>query len=290
MSASANTVLCVPYSAILGDNAANRSRILKIAEAIAASAEQPDLIVLPELALSGYLLESLSGEVAVSTEELGELAADLAQSGVSPAAEWVIGVPLREGNFIFNAAAVLSGGQIRHIHRKLFLPTYGMFDEARYFDRGSEFVAYDGVLGRTAVLICEDAWHPELAHLASVAHAESVIVISASPARGIDEREEFSSTRNWRHRLGTYAEVYGQTYVYCNRSGVEDGVLYDGTCFAYDSDASLIAATPHSAAGKACLFAVRTGRRHRPGFAGDASRQGDARLIHDLLTGFLEKR
>lgn len=290
MSEPANTVLCVPYSAILGDNAANRARILKIAEAIAAAPDQPDVIVLPELALSGYLLESLSGEVAVSMADLTELAADLAQSGVSPAAEWVLGVPLREGNFIFNTAAVLSGGKIRHVHRKLFLPTYGMFDEARYFDRGSDFAAYDGVLGRTAILICEDAWHPELAHLASVAHAENVIVISASPARGIDERDEFASTRNWRHRLGTYAEVYGQTYFYCNRSGVEDGVLYDGTCFAYDSDASLVAAYENSAAPNACLFSVRTGRRHRPGFAGDASRQGDARLIHDLLTGFLEKR
>lgn len=290
MSASANSVLCLPYASVLGDNAANRLRILKIAETIAAASDQPDVIVLPELALSGYLLESLSGEVAVGMTELAELAADLAQSGVSPAAEWVIGVPLRTENFLFNAAAVLSGGKIRHIHRKLFLPTYGMFDESRYFDRGGEFTAYDGVLGRTAILICEDAWHPELAHLASVAHAESIIVISASPARGIDERDEFSSTRNWRHRLGTYAEVYGQTYIYCNRSGVEDGVLYDGSCFAYDSDASLIAAASHSAADKACLFAVRTGLRHRLGFAGDASRQGDARLIHDLLTGFLEKR
>jgi len=290
MSVSRNSVLCIPYTSILGDNAANRSRILRIAEAIAASAEQPDVIVLPELALSGYLLESLSGEVAVSENDLSELAADLAQSGVAPATEWVVGVPLREGNFIFNAAAVLSGGQIRHIHRKLFLPTYGMFDEARYFDRGSDFATYDGVLGRTAILICEDAWHPELAHLASVAHAETVIVVSASPARGIDDRDEFSSTRNWRHRLGTYAEVYGQTYIYCNRAGVEDGILYDGTCFSFDSDASLISAAPHGAADKACLFAVRTGRRHRPGFAGDASRQGDARLIHDLLTGFLEKR
>lgn len=286
----ANRVLCVPYSAVLGDNAANRARILKIAGAIAATPDQPDVIVLPELALSGYLLESLSGEVAVSMAYLTDLAADLAQSGVSPAAEWVLGVPLREGNFIFNTAAVLSGGKVRHIHRKLFLPTYGMFDEARYFDRGSDFAAYDGALGRTAVLICEDAWHPELAHLASVAHAENVIVISASPARGIDERNEFASTRNWRHRLGTYAEVYGQTYFYCNRSGVEDGVLYDGTCFTFDSDASLVTPVEASAAPNACLFSVRTGRRHRPGFGGDASRQGDARLIHDLLTGFLEKR
>ena len=290
MSESARSVVCLPYSAVLGDSTANRSRILRFAEVVAASASQPDLVVLPELALSGYLLESLSGEVAVSASELEELASDLAQSGVSPAVEWVIGVPLREGNFVFNAAAVLSGGKIRHIHRKLFLPTYGMFDEARYFDRGSDFAAYDGVLGRTAILICEDAWHPELAHLASVARAEAVLVISASPARGIDDRDEFASTRNWRHRLGTYAEVYGQEYVYCNRSGVEDGVLYDGTCFAYDSDASLISASAHSAADKACQFVIRTGRGHRPGFAGDASRQGDARLIHDLLTGFLEKR
>ena len=66
MSIAANKVLCLPYSAILGDNAANRARILKTAEAIAASPEQPEVIVLPELALSGYLLESLAGEVAVS--------------------------------------------------------------------------------------------------------------------------------------------------------------------------------------------------------------------------------
>ena len=166
-----------------------------------------------------------------------------------------------------------------------------MFDEARYFSRGNNLMSYEGALGKTAILICEDAWHMELAYAAAETRAEHVVVISSSPARGyVSGGAAFDSTLTWQNRLRVFADSYGQNFIYCNRSGVEDGILYDGTCFAFDSDGSMISEAPSSAADKACLFALRTGSRHRPGFAGDASRQGDARLIHDLLTGFLEKR
>ena len=280
-------VLCIPLSPVLADFPRNRAALIALAEAIAAAPVQPDVIVLPELALSGYLLESLSGEAAIRYEDFAELAEALAATGVQPATEWIVSAPLRERHLVYNAAAVLAGGKVKHIHRKLFLPTYGMFDEARYFDRGTEFSVYDGKLGKTGILICEDAWHPELAHLASVAGAESVIVISASPARGVDAGDEFSSSRHWRHRLQAFAEVYGQTYIYCNRAGVEDGVLYDAISFVYNSDAVAVSGDAFAAAEHARLYAVPTYASLRPGFAGDASRQGDARLIHDLLQQML---
>lgn len=288
--AGAVNVLCVPFAPSLADSAANRRAIITLAGTIAAQESAADIIVLPELALSGYLLESLTGEVAETHTALAELARDLAATGIRSSTEWVIGLPLGEGASVYNAAAVIRGGEVVHVHRKMFLPTYGMFDEERYFTRGNSFAVYDGALGRTALLICEDAWHPELAYVTSAAGAETVIVISASPARGLDASNEFTSSKNWRQRLATYAEAYAQKYIYCNRSGVEDGVLYDGTTFVYSAHGSPVAGEVSEVYRRATRFVIIGSNAERPGFAGDPTRQADTRLITALLDESLRQQ
>jgi predicted amidohydrolase len=169
------------------------------------------------------------------------------------------------------------------MQRKLFLPTYGMFDEARYFTRGADFTFYSGALGKTAILICEDAWHLELAYAASVARADAVVVISSSPARGYSVNPGFNSTRFWRNRLQTCVLSYGQNYVYSNRGGVEDGIMYDGSNFVIDSGANFL---PHQEtpayAGAGFYTLPATGVRHA-GLSGDSSRQNDPALVKSIL-------
>lgn len=276
-------VLCVPFVPVLGSKARNLAMLSQLAERIAASAEKPDVVVLPELALSGYLLESLVSEVALAENELSEIAHVLSASGVAAHTEWVIGLPLREAGEIYNCAVAFRGGEVRHIHRKLFLPTYGMFDESRYFARGTELTTFDGTLGKTAILICEDAWHMELAFAVSAKRADAVIVISASPARGLTQAAEFTSSARWRHRLQTFAESYGQQYIYCNRGGVEDGVLFDGTSFVFDPLADYIRADQSDAYEGAHLYRVNNSQGMRHGFLGNSARQNDVLLLKQLL-------
>lgn len=281
-----NRVLCVPFVPVLGSKARNLALLSDLAARIAASADKPDVVVLPELALSGYLLESLVGEVAMTEGELSDVARVLAASGVPAHTEWVIGLPLRDGGEIYNCAVVFRGGDVRHIHRKLYLPTYGMFDEARYFARGTELKTFDGNLGKTAILICEDAWHMELAFAVSAQKTDAVIVISASPARGLSQHAEFTSSARWRHRLQTFAESYGQKYIYCNRGGVEDGVLFDATSFVFDPLADYITAEQSAVEPEARSYLVNNADGMRHGFLGNSARQNDVPLLQGLLAGY----
>lgn len=282
MPAAHKRVICCNFAPLIAKGAANRRRILEWAARLADANAAPDVVVFPELALSGYLLESLVAECAMTESEITAFAAELATTGLAAETEFVIGLPLAERGEIFNAAVVLSGGAIQHIHRKLFLPTYGMFDEARYFNRGKTFATYEGQLGKTAVLICEDAWHAELAYAASIAEADAVIVISASPARGESGSNAFASTQRWRGRLQTFSESYGQIYVYCNRGGTEDGVLFDGSGFVLDHEANFIAAEERG--GDYSVFQLGDRSMRHAGFSGNSARQNDRALILKILS------
>jgi NAD+ synthase (glutamine-hydrolysing) len=272
---AARSILCLPYAPVLGKIAANEARIAEIAHTIAAAETTPELIILPELALSGYLLESLTSMSPVTLADLQQFAQVLASSGPHARTEWIVGAPLREGNAVTNAAVVLCNGEILHIHRKLFLPTYGMFDEGRYFAPGTTLEFYEGVLGKTAIMVCEDAWHPELAFAASAAKADAVIVISASPGRGFEAVGSFESTLKWRHRLQTYAASYGQAYVYCNRAGVEDGILFDGSGFCLGHDATFLPEAGSSVYEDARLFNLKGSSGTRVGLAGSPAWQNE---------------
>ena len=275
--------LCIPYAPVLGDARRNKAQVLDLARRIAEAGENPDVVILPELALSGYVLESLVAEAAQTEAEMLEFAGELTQTGLNAKTEWVIGVPLREASEVYNAAVVLGGGKVIHIHKKLFLPTYGMFDEGRYFKRGSAFTSYTGVLGKTTILICEDAWHMELGYAAAESGAENVVVISSSPGRGYFAGEAaFDSTLTWRNRLQVLAESYGQRYIYCNRSGVEDGILYDGSSFAL-VEAGFTEPESSAAFEKAKLFEFPDATERHIGFGGASSRQNDLPLMRGLL-------
>src|SRR2546423_6052665 len=173
-----------------GDYAVNLSRVGELFARLGSIDPRPNVLVLPETALTGYFLEGGVRDHAVSA---GTLARDLAAtyvehvSGAEPT-DIVIGFYEVWRHTLYNSAmyVTLSRGApvIHHVHRKIFLPTYGLFDEERFVERGREIRAFDTAWGRAAMLVCEDAWHSMSGTIAALDGAQVIIVPTAPPARG----------------------------------------------------------------------------------------------------------
>lgn len=191
-----------------------------------AVGEGADLLLFPELSLTGYFLRDMVPTVALrlsspEMEKLRKLSRDIA---------FVAGLVEESPDYRFyNSAIYFEDGEIRHVHRKVYLPTYGMFDEQRYFARGDRLRAFDSKLGRLAILICEDLWHPSTVYLAALDGALVVLCPSTSPLRGIsDGQPQDDNARYWEMINRTYAETFGLFLIYGNRTGFEDGVGFWG--------------------------------------------------------------
>lgn len=185
-----------------------------------------DLLLFPELSLTGYFLRDMVPNVALKLSgpevaRLKKLSRDIA---------FVAGVVEESPDYRFyNAAVYFEAGEIRHVHRKVYLPTYGMFDEQRYFARGDRIRAFDSKFGRLALLICEDLWHPSTAYLAALDGALAILCPSSSPLRGItDGQAQDDNAKYWELLNQTYAQTFGLFMVYGNRVGFEDGVGFWG--------------------------------------------------------------
>ncbi len=187
-----------------------------------------DLLVFPELAVTGYFLKDIIPEVALRRtsppmKELAELSREISI---------VIGFVEESGRHgFYNAAGYFEGGKLVHVHRKIYLPTYGLFDEGRYVGAGRQVRAFDTRFGRIAMLICEDAWHPSLAYVASQDGADILIVPSSSPARGVKKQAGKSSLgieRTWQSLNRAHAAAFNQFVFFANRVGYEDGISFWG--------------------------------------------------------------
>jgi NAD+ synthetase len=215
------------------DYAENLRRVGSVFAQVATLDEPPGLIVLPETAMSGYFLEGGVQEVAVTA---GTLFRDLAQqhslSGAPPL-DVAVGFYEEFRSRYHNSALYASLGGvepgIRHVHRKIFLPTYGVFDEERFVDRGHSVQAFDTGWGRAAMMVCEDSWHSLVATLAALDGARLVIIPSASPARGVgpdrssDGEALPQSVRRWERVVRHIAEEHGMYVVLAQLSGFEGG-------------------------------------------------------------------
>lgn len=185
-----------------------------------------DLLVFPELSLTGYFLKDMVSTVALAPDapELKRLKM-LSRETVA----FVAGVVEETPEYRFyNAALLFDGGEITHAHRKVYLPTYGLFDELRYLARGERVCAFDSRFGRTSILLCEDLWHPSTAYIAAMDRALTVLVPSASPIWGVERGELPENAGYWQRLNAVTAESYGMFLVYANRVGFEDGVGFWG--------------------------------------------------------------
>jgi len=173
-----------------GDYAGNLARLGELFARLESVTPRPGLLVLPETALTGYFLE---GGVRDHALTAGTLARDLdetyrASVVTAHPTDVVIGFYEVWRNTLYNSAmyVTLGAGEpvIHHLHRKMFLPTYVLFDEERFVERGLDIRAFDTPWGRAALLVCEDAWHSTTATIAALDGAQAIFVVSAAPARG----------------------------------------------------------------------------------------------------------
>jgi len=229
-----------------GDYAANLQKIGGVLAQVATLDPPVDLVIFPETATSGYFVEGGVRDVAVTA---GTLFRDLTlehEAAGAPPIDVAVGFYEVFQNHFYNSCLYASLGNaspgnaspdnassgLRHVHRKVFLPTYGVFDEERFVDRGRDIQAFDTRFGRVAILICEDAWHSITGTIAALQGAQLVIVPSASPARGTGMDEEGTrlpaSVVRWERILKGIADEHGVWVAFASLVGFEGGKGFPG--------------------------------------------------------------
>lgn len=208
---------------------------------------RPDLVVFPETALTGYFLEGGVREQAISSREL--LTALNSRAGPDAAGlDVAIGFYERDAGGIYNSALYATlgpSGGIRHVHRKVFLATYGVFQEERFVEAGAGIRAFDGRLGRTALLICEDGFHSISGTLAALDGAAIVLILSASPARGAAPGAGVPDNLvRWDALASAIAAEHGVFVVVSQLVGFEGGKGFAGGSTAYDPRGHRLLAGP----------------------------------------------
>lgn len=234
-------VALAQISPYLGDIKKNFDLHLQYIEK--AIKQKVDLLVFPELSLTGYNLKDLVVEVALQPEE-DPLFAEL--KALSHQIAFVVGfVEEKERGLFYNSAAFLSGGRILHVHRKVFLPTYGMFEEGKFYAQGKNFKAFSTPFGKTGMMICYDFLHYGASYLLFAAGSDIIIVISAAPGRGLSDKEYYMTSRMWELMAETISRFSSAFLIYCNRVGFEDGKQFAGGSFIFNPMGKLVAQSPY---------------------------------------------
>jgi NAD+ synthetase len=224
-----------------GDRPANLARLRSVFSQVDRMEPRPTVLCLAESALTGYFLEGAVRDNAVTT---GTFAAELDaayRSAVPDPRPLDVTVGFYEvwNNKLYNSAIYVTLGagepRIAHVHRKVFLPTYGLFDEERFVERGRDVRAFDTPWGRAALLVCEDAWHSTTATIAALDGAQILFVCSAPPARGLwpksDDVPGPASVSRWDRLMREIADEHGIYVALANLVGSEGGKMFPGSSF-----------------------------------------------------------
>ena len=218
-----------PRKGAYAENLAQLEASLREATSVA---DPPDLVVLPETALSGYFLEGGVREQARTAEQVAADVAAAHRASGAPPLDLALGFYELWQNCHYNSCVYLSLSAgpplIRHVHRKVFLPTYGVFDEERFVESGAEVRAFDTAWGRAAMLVCEDAWHSLMPTLAALDGAQVLLVVSATPARGLDSPEAPANLERWERLASDAAGEHGIYVVVAQLVGFEGGKAFAG--------------------------------------------------------------
>lgn len=204
-----------------------------------AIGEGADIVVFPELSLTGYLVKDMVPSVAIKKDSVPEILLELSKKiGI------IFGAVEEDEDFNFyNAAFYLEDGEVKHIHRKVYLPTYGMFDEFRYFSKGDKFRSFDTKHGKCGILICEDAFHPSSAYILKEDGAKYLFLLANSPTRG-GQGEIPSNLMTWETLSKTYSSLYGIFVVFSHRVGYEDGVNFAGQSKIFNPFGEIVVQLP----------------------------------------------
>ena len=193
-----------------------------------ARADGADLVVFPELGLTGYLLQDLAAEVAMRLDDVRLTRLVGATRDLSTVVSFV---EESADHRLFIAAALIEDGAIRHVHRKLFLPTYGLFDERRFFAAGDQLRAVSSRLGPgIGLAVCEDLWHMAVPQLLALDGAQIIINVSSSPGRDLAATNEvgLGTATSWRTLMRAYAQLTTSFVIFCNRVGIEESISFWG--------------------------------------------------------------
>ena len=203
-----------------------------------------DLLIFPELSLTGYVLQDLTPVVARQPSSQDPTFRHLLQA--SKKLDMVVGfVEEDQRHRFFIAGAYLSQGNVVHVHRKVYLPTYGLFDEGRFFAWGNSVRAFDTRFGRCGILICEDFWHASPPYLLWLDGADLFLFTSASPGRGLRNEPQLESARWVEHINRAYASLFTAFVTHTNRVGYEDGLNFWGGSTVFDPNGELLAKGPY---------------------------------------------
>jgi NAD+ synthetase len=224
-----------------GDYAGNLERLKPVFAQLDQLTPRPTVLCLAETALTGYFLEGAVRDNAVTAGTLAEQLDRVYRESVSAARPLDVTLGFYEiwNNKLYNSAMYVTLGmgepRIHHVHRKVFLPTYGMFDEERFVERGREVRAFDTPWGRAAMLVCEDAWHSLTGTIAALDGAQIVFVCAAPPARGIwpkpDDVPGPASASRWDRLIRDIADEHGVYVTLTTLVGAEGGKMFQGGSF-----------------------------------------------------------
>lgn len=237
-------------SSALGSFERNVQQHLETAEA--AAEQGSDLVIFPELSLTGYDVQARAAELAIGAQS--PALKPLAEA--SRRVDLLCGfIELGEDFRVFNSCAYFAGGELRHVHRKVYLPTYGIFDEARYFAAGDTVRAFDlwadesrlakasgmGKL-RCGAIICEELWHPSIAYLLAQDGAQMLLAHSAAADKGLrDGQGRAAGLQVWEVLARSAAVSAGVFLAWTNRIGEEGALRFFGSSFIADPGGRIIA-------------------------------------------------
>ena len=239
-------VQCKPRK---GRYAENLQTLVDVFRQVGTLDPVPDLVVLPEGALTGYFLEGAVYELALPSPRFAhDLARAWNTANGAKRVDVAAGFFENDAGTYHNSAMYLeiADGKpnVKHVHRKMFLPTYGVFDEERFLSRGRRLQAFDTRFGRMAMLICEDVWHAIMPTIAAVKGARMLIVPSAAPGRGIEEDDELGSIARWKEILHATAAEHGVFLLYAGLAGFEGGKGMTGNSRVVDPHGRTIVQAP----------------------------------------------
>lgn len=213
----------VQTDAIMAD--LDKNMTVHLEEVEKAISNKSDIVMFPELSLTGYSLKDAFYDVALTDDDpkLDPI------KKLSEKISIIVGMAELDKRFeIYNTLLFFEDGELISKHRKVYLPNYGLFEEKRYFSEGNRFRAFDSKFGRFGLLICEDIWHPTSGVILAQDRASVIFAAAAGIARGIDENKKPENVRVWEALNRSLAISATSYLVFTNRVGVEDGLMFWG--------------------------------------------------------------
>ncbi len=224
-------------TSVLGNIEKNIDNHLRLCED--ALSKKAELIVFPELSLTGYSLKDINYDVALdpyTSKMLDPL------RKMSKKISIVCGLVEEDKAFaVYNSAAFISDGEVKFTHRKIYPPTYGIFEERRYFSAGKTCRAFDSKFGRLGLMVCEDLWHLSVPYLMAADQAQILIGIACSPTRMAPGSDNFRNYEINSEHHKTYSRILSSYLLFSNRVGFEDGVNFWGGSEIVDPSGTVLA-------------------------------------------------